>query len=200
MYLRQCLVCCLPALQAREISESPASSSQPQQQPEPPAEPAQQQQQPQQQHISDPPDSPDMPPQQQQQQQPAKPDPQKASAAVTPDGHPPEGSSTGLHFTAANRKLLWLGIAVGFVLVVAIVQLAFATLWQPAAGSSKGASNGGLIKRALGAGGRPYQQVGTSDDQELAELSERGLLMQDSSSTAHNPPLAAQAHGGQQPQ
>jgi hypothetical protein len=179
------------ALQAREISESPASRSQPQQHPEPPAEPAQQQQ-----DTSERPGPPDMQPQQQQQQQP-KQEEQKASAAVSPEGNPPASSRSGLHFAAANRKLLWLGIAVGFVLVVAIVQLAFATLWQPSAGSSKGASSGGVLPRGLGTGGRPYQQVGTSDDQELAELSERGLLMQDSSSTAYTPPPAAQPHGAQ---
>lgn len=99
-----------------------------------------------------------------------------------------QGGSSSRHWLfASDRKLMWLGIAVGGVVVVAIVQLAFATLWQPpprkgGAGSSAGA---GILGRGLGGDRRPYQAVGTSDEQELAELSERGLLVQQGAVQSH---------------
>lgn len=106
------------------------------------------------------------------------------------------GSSSGIgrHWLfAGDRKLVWLGIAVGAVVVVAIVQLAFATLWQPP--PRKGGSSGGVGILGLGGDRRPYQAVGTSDDQELAELSERGLAVQNLAPSIPNA-LHTQAQGG----
>jgi hypothetical protein len=75
-----------------------------------------------------------------------------------------------------HNKLLWLGLAVGAVLVLALVQLTYATLWQPPSGSAKAGSSGGLLSRALAINGQQrYQQLGASDDQELAEFSEGAL-------------------------
>jgi hypothetical protein len=70
-------------------------------------------------------------------------------------------------------------LAVGGLLAVALVQLACATLWQPPPGSSKGGSSGGkgIFPHLQGGDNMPYQAVGTADDQELVELSERGLLV-----------------------
>jgi hypothetical protein len=84
--------------------------------------------------------------------------------------HGSSSSNGGLF--AGDRRLVWLGIAVGAVVIVAIVQLAFATFWQP---PKTGGSGGGA--GVLGRNRQPYQAVGTSDDQELAELSERGQLV-----------------------
>lgn len=124
-------------------------------------------------------------------------------AASAQQGGSSNSSSSSRHWLfASERKLMWLGIAVGGVVVVAIVQLAFATLWQPpprraGAGSTAGA---GILGRGLGGDRRPYQAVGTSDEQELAELSERGLLVQQGAVQSHvlDPlPAQAQAQGGQ---
>jgi hypothetical protein len=106
---------------------------------------------------------------------------QTAAAADAPAGSGDEetleqhgsssGSSIGGLF-AGDRKLVWLGVAVGAVVVVAIVQLAFATFWQPPKAGPSGGGAGVLSRHQ-----QPYQAVGTSDDQELAELSERGQLV-----------------------
>lgn len=94
-------------------------------------------------------------------------------------------SSSSQHDTALSRKLLWLGVAVGALLLVAIVQLAHATLWKPPPGSSKGSSSdSGLLPRAFGREHSRYQQVGTTDDQELVELPERGPLVQNAPQNA----------------
>jgi hypothetical protein len=127
---------------------------------------------------------------------PAAGEQHKAAAADQAQHAAGGGSSSSRHWLfASDRKLMWLGIAVGAVVVVAIVQLAFATLWQPpprkgGAGSSAGA---GILGRGLGGDRRPYQAVGTSDEQELAELSERGLLVQQGAVQSHvQSPLPAQ--------
>jgi len=113
-------------------------------------------------------------------------DQQRQHAAAAPaaelDGDMLSGSSSSSssqHDTTLSRKLLWLGVAVGALLLVAIVQLAHATLWKPPPGSSKGStSDNGLLPRAFGREHSRYQQVGTTDYQELVELPERGPLVQ----------------------